>query len=171
MTCRNHSRSRPHFRLAPMSMEHCRAICAWRYEPPYHVYQWEAWEKIHETGYEFGDAAIREAQYASVLDENGELAGFAQFFPLEGVTRLGLGMRPDLCGRGFGPAFVSAIVEEARKRRPHDEIDLEVLVWNERARIAYERAGFAITDRYERNTPAGIAEFYCMAYVGRGGAE
>lgn len=154
------------FRLTPMNLQHCRAICGWRYEPPYDIYQWEAWDRVSKTGYEFGDERIRETQYASVLDANGELAGFVQFFPMEGVTRLGLGMRPDLCGKGLGPAFVKAIVAEARRRKPENEIDLEVLVWNDRARIAYERAGFAVTDRYVRNTPAGEAEFYCMVYKG-----
>lgn len=156
--------NRSSFRLVTMTLAHCRTICEWRYQPPYHIYEWKAWEQVAETGYEFGDADIRDAQYASVVDENDALIGFAQFFPMEGVTRLGLGMRPDLCGQGFGPSFVGAIAREACRRKPDDEIDLEVLVWNERARIAYERAGFEVADQYERLTPRGAAEFYCMVY-------
>ena len=91
--------------------------------------------------------------------------GFAQLFPMEGVTRLGLGMRPDWCGLGMGKRFVQSIVAEARRRRPEDEIDLEVLAWNERAIRTYRNAGFQLTDTYERMTPTGKALFHCMVYM------
>lgn len=158
------------FRLhaVPMNIRHCQDICSWVYEPPYDIYQWNAWAQMEEEAEEFGDRQIRETQYISVLDEEDTLVGYAQLFPLVGVTRLGLGMRPELCGLGLGPAFVRAIVEEARKRRPDDEIDLEVLEWNERAKKAYAKAGFTVTDRYERPTPKGPMEFLCMVYEGGG---
>lgn len=117
---------------------------------------------------EFADPQIREEQYRAVVDENGILSGFVQFFPIVGVTRLGLGLRPDLCGKasGIGTQFVHLLVQEAQRRTPQQEIDLEVLVWNERAIQTYERAGFTITDTYERSTPTGLAAFHCMVYNG-----
>lgn len=154
----------PRFRIVPMNIRHCQDICTWTYEPPYDIYQWSSWAQMEEDGDEFGDRQIRETQYVSVLDGEGTLIGYAQLFPLQGVTRLGLGLRPELCGRGLGPAFVRCIVEEARSRRPDDEIDLEVLVWNHRARRAYAKAGFVVTDRYERPTPKGPMEFLCMVH-------
>ncbi|ALS25691.1 acetyltransferase [Paenibacillus sp. 32O-W] len=148
----------------PMTEEHARALCEWRYEPPYDLFQFDDWQEMQAQGIEFGDPEIRARQYAAVLDREGELAGFAQFFPLLGVTRLGLGLRPDRCGRGEGPGFVRAIAEEALRRAPGDTVDLEVLTWNERAIRAYEKAGFVITDTYVRATPTGDAEFHCMVY-------
>ena len=99
--------------------------------------------------------------------KNGMLSGFVQFFPIVGVTRLGLGLRPDLCGKGggIGTQFVQLLVQEAQRRTPRQEIDLEVLVWNERAIQTYERAGFTITDTYEKWTPTGMADFHCMVYT------
>lgn len=73
-------------------------------------------------------------------------------------------MRPDLLGKGMGAAFVQAIVGDASQRHPEDEIDLEVLTWNNRAIRAYQKAGFFITDTYERPTPEGMGEFHCMVY-------
>ncbi|WP_409343489.1 GNAT family N-acetyltransferase [Paenibacillus sp. MBLB4367] len=151
-------------RIREMNEADGLAICGWRYEPPYDIYAWEPWEMMVAGGKEFADPEIRKAQYASVDDEGGELIGFAQFFPLVGVTRLGLGLRPDRCGQGRGLAFVQEIVAEAKRRTPDHEIDLEVLVWNDRARKVYEKAGFRITDTYERGTPTGTAEFHCMVY-------
>jgi ribosomal protein S18 acetylase RimI-like enzyme len=98
------------------------------------------------------------------LDDENKLSGFAQYFPMIGVTRLGLGMHPELCGQGRGSDFVRAIAEEVRRRKPEDEIDLEVLTWNQRAIRAYEAAGFELTDTYERRTPDGKKPFYCMVY-------
>lgn len=153
------------FFIVPMNIRHCQDICTWTYEPPYDIYQWSSWAQMEEESSEFADQEIRETQYISVLDEeDGVLVGYAQLFPIEGVTRLGLGMRPELCGHGIGPAFVRFIAEEARRRRPQDEIDLEVLAWNIRAQKAYAKAGFTITDSYERPTPKGEMGFYCMVY-------
>ncbi|WP_094096312.1 GNAT family N-acetyltransferase [Paenibacillus physcomitrellae] len=143
---------------------HGAEICTWTYEPPYNIYGWLPWEQMKGLEVEFGDPAIRGQQYVSVLDDSGELCGFAQLFPIEGVTRLGIGMKPELCGRGRGPAFVAAIVQEALRRKPENEIDLEVLTWNTRAIRAYQKAGFTITDMYERQTPEGMKPFYCMVY-------
>lgn len=161
----NSSTSAPSFLAVPMNIRHCQDICTWIYEPPYDIYHWSSWSHMEENGEEFGDTQIRETQYISILDQQTQLmVGYAQLFPLEGVTRLGLGMRPELCGHGIGPSFVRFVAEEARRRRPQDEIDLEVLVWNDRARKAYVRAGFVVTDEYERPSPTGIMPFYCMVY-------
>lgn len=113
---------------------------------------------------EFADPHLRTNQYAAVMNENEELAGFAQFFTMRGVTRLGLGMRPDLCGKGHGLDFVEAIVAEAKQRAPLNEIDLEVFPWNIRAIKVYEQAGFVIDDTYKRMTTSGLASFHCMVY-------
>lgn len=152
------------FGVRPMTEEDAEQICAWTYEPPYHLYGFLPWNQTQALGIEMGDPDIRRAQYVSVTNAAGELAGFAQLFPLVGVTRLGLGMRPDLLGQGQGASFVLVIAQEALRRHPEDEIDLEVLTWNERAIRAYKKAGFRITDTYERPTPTGQGQFHCMVF-------
>ncbi len=156
--------SEPLYRIAPLLPEHCREICTWRYPAPYDIYEWRPWELMVSLQEEFADPRLRDEQYRAVLDREGELCGFAQLFPIVGVTRLGLGLHPDRCGGGNGAAFVRAIAEEARRLQPEHEIDLEVLTWNERAIRAYRSACFEITDTYERMTPNGPAAFYCMVW-------
>jgi RimJ/RimL family protein N-acetyltransferase len=117
-----------------------------------------------QSGSEFADPELRSRQFAAVVNAAEALVGFAQFFPIQDVTRLGLGMRPDLCGQGLGSSFVGAIAHEARRRRPDDEIDLEVLTWNTRAIRVYERSGFEITDTYTKRTLTGPGEFHCMVW-------
>jgi len=152
------------FQTVTMTEEHAKMICSWIYPPPYDIYGFLPWEQMKGLEIEFGDAVIRREQYISVLDDKGSLWGFAQLFPMHEVIRIGLGMRPDWCGHGMGKRFMEAIVTEAVRRRPTDEIDLEVMTWNVRAIRAYEQAGFAITDTYERATPTGKALFHCMVY-------
>ncbi|TBL72745.1 GNAT family N-acetyltransferase [Paenibacillus thalictri] len=149
-----------------MTEEHGKLICGWKYPAPYDIYNWPSWEQMKRHEEEFADPRIRSSQYHAVIDASGELCGFAQLFPMLGVTRLGLGMKPDRCGRrqGAGTAFVKAIVQEARRLKSDDEIDLEVLTWNERAIRTYAKAGFEPTDSYEKMTPKGMSAFYCMVY-------
>lgn len=152
------------FHTIPLTELHAAEVCTWIYEPPYNIYGWMAWEQMKELGIEFGDPIIREKQYLSVLDKHEQLAGFAQLFPLGDTIRLGIGMRPDLCGHGYGEEFVRAIVQTAQERSATAEIDLEVLTWNQRAIRTYQKADFYITDMYERRTPDGMKPFYCMVY-------
>lgn len=151
-------------RIVPMSAAHAEAICSWRYPPPYDRFNWPSWEEMSARGIEFGDPWLRETQYAAVLNVRDELIGYVQFFPLLKVTRLGLGLRPDLCGKGAGAVLTRLAAEEALRRSPGDEVDLEVLAWNTRAIRAYEKAGFVLDDTYCRQTSAGPEMFYCMVY-------
>lgn len=155
------------YHAVPMKPEDAEQICLWTYDPPYNIYGWLPWDQMQALEVEFGDPLIRKQQYVSIVDDQGALSGFAQLFPMEGVVRLGIGMRPDLCGQGTGHLFVQAIVKEARKRYPKRQIDLEVLTWNQRAIRAYRKCGFTITDTYEKRTPSGNKPFYCMVYQGR----
>ncbi|MCR2807840.1 GNAT family N-acetyltransferase [Paenibacillus soyae] len=152
--------------MAPMTDIHAAELCEWRYDPPYDFYNWPAWEDMKKDGIEFGDPVLRYNQYASVLGPGGLLIGFAQFFPLgTSVIRLGLGLRPELCGLGLGQLLVRAVSEEARRRSPGAEVDLEVLTWNARAIRTYEKAGFRIEDTYMRPTKDGEQECHCMVYA------
>ncbi|MFK4305024.1 MULTISPECIES: GNAT family N-acetyltransferase [unclassified Paenibacillus] len=152
------------YRIVPMDEQQAAAICEWRYDSPYNIYGWLPWEQMKALEVEFGNPSLRQEQYVAVLDDENILTGFAQYFPMIGVTRLGLGMHPGLCGHGRGAEFVRAIAEEARRRNPENEIDLEVLTWNGRAIRAYKAAGFELTDTYERQTPDGKKPFHCMVY-------
>jgi [ribosomal protein S18]-alanine N-acetyltransferase len=154
----------PIVQVVPLTETHCRDICTWVYPVPYDVYNWRPWEIMLSAKEEFADEELRAEQYRAVVDDNEMLLGFAQFFPIVGVTRIGLGMRPDLCGNGLGVDFVKAIAAEAKQKTPSNEIDLEVLAWNIRAYLVYQKAGFVHTDTYTRMTPTGRNSFYCMVW-------
>src|SRR5207302_6754773 len=92
-----------------------RAIVEWQYEPPYDIYD--------------VDPEERESTVRSILDpakcyfaawSRDDLVGFACFgsdaqvpggdYCGVGILDVGLGLRPDLTGKGIGRSFVEAII-------------------------------------------------------------
>jgi ribosomal-protein-alanine N-acetyltransferase len=151
-----------------LTEQYCKEICTWHYPAPYDVYNWPSWEIMVAEDMQFADPDIRETQFTAVVRKGekhtDELIGYVQYFPMHEVSRLGLGIRPDLCDKGLGLVFMAAILKEATIKTPNHEIDLEVHTWNVRAQKTYAKAGFVKTDEYERMTPTGMGRFYCMVY-------
>ena len=80
-----------------------------------------------------------------MLTEDGAIAGFYFFVERGDAIFYGLGLRPDLTGRGLGLAFVTAGLDFARERFGASRFVLDVAEFNERAIHVYERAGFRQT--------------------------
>lgn len=154
----------PTFILDKMTEEDGQAVCDWRYPAPYERYRWPSWETMVNDNREFADPETRQTQYMALRNENHQLIGYVQFFSLDRTIRIGLGLRPDSCDRGFGPAVIAMAVEQAKLRQPGAEIDLEVEQWNRRAIRAYQKAGFVITDQYERKAMHGTVFVFCMVW-------
>lgn len=157
------------FTFAPLDVEAARAIMTWRYEEPYSIYNWEAEDDPAEM-------LDRRSPHYAVRDERGELVGFFAYgssaqvwnsgephLYSEGKTiTVGLGMRPDLTGRGLGLAFVRAGLDFAREQFAPEQFRLYVLTFNERAIRVYERAGFERAGIYVQHNPAGDRDFLEM---------
>jgi len=157
----------PPLTLEPMTEEEGREVCRWRYPEPYHLFRWPPWDDMVKQEREFGDPHIRARQYLSVRTSDDErLVGYVQLFPMERTVRIGMGLRPDCCDRGWGVHLTRLVVQEAARRRPDAEIDLEVEKWNRRAIRTYEKAGFVVTDQYDRRATHGIVSVYCMVWRG-----
>ena len=124
------------------------AMLAWRYDPPYDTY-----DPAVEDGYR--DSVGSPTWFAAVDPDDGTLVGFLECRVADREVEIGLGLRPDLVGRGIGLSFVETIVGFIRDRWAPDAITLDVFPWNERAIRAYERAGFVRGVEYERTFKDG----------------
>lgn len=156
-----------------MNAEDARAICAWRYDEPYAVYNMgaDADEVIVES-----EMLDRRSPYYAVRDENGELVGSFGFgsssevwdnpephlYADGRIVTIGLGMRPDLTGKGLGLAFVKAGLNFAQREFQPGAFRLYVLPFNERAIRVYERLGFQRTGTYMQHNEQGDREFVEM---------
>lgn len=137
------------YTLRPISEPEARAISGWRYPAPYATY----------NGDPSSVASLLEPRYAyhAVVDASDELVGYFCFgedatvpdgrrLGLYDETALdvGLGMRPDLTGRGLGAAFVLAGLRFAAGRYAPPAFRLTVVASNRRAVKVYERVGFEV---------------------------
>lgn len=130
-------------RLAELSEEDARAIAAWRYPAPYDCYDSPTWEQMEREGWAICDDGIRRTQFRSLrAHDDPPPAGYVRFRPAGEGLALHLGVRPDLCGRGLGRAFLDLVLGEARRRADGVPVTLQVRRFNARAIAAYRRAGF-----------------------------
>jgi ribosomal-protein-alanine N-acetyltransferase len=143
-----------------MSDEDAREICRWHYEPPYDFYDAQSDQDDLE---ELLDPWRRKEAYFSAFDGSGDLVGFFQFERDGKTVDVGLGMRPDLTGKGLGVGYLLAGLEFARERFAPERFTLSVTTFNERAIRVYERAGFERGHLYRHHTNGGEYLFLAMS--------
>lgn len=125
-------------------------VARWRYPPPYDLYNIDA-EPLALAHF----LAAAPGYYC--LREGGELAGFCCFGADARVpggdyaapaVDLGLGLRPDLTGRGLGRGYLDAIIGFAERELDPPALRLSVAAFNARAIRLYGRAGFREVQRF-----------------------
>jgi [ribosomal protein S18]-alanine N-acetyltransferase len=112
---------------------------SWRYPPPYDFYD------------DDGTPPKNPERFFSVCDDDGVLVGFYYFEERGDAIFYGLGLRPDLTGRGLGARFVQAGIEFAVERFGRRRLVLDVAEFNARAIRVYEHAGFRRTGNHLRS--------------------
>ncbi len=112
-------------------------LATWRYASPYDFYNGDQ------------EPVKNPERYFIARDDDG-LVGFYYFEPKDDALEYGLGLRPDLTGRGLGLEFFRQGLEFGRERYLRGRVRLFVAAFNERAIKVYERAGFRETGRHMR---------------------
>lgn len=120
-------------------------IIRWRYEPPYDIYDFEDTPDTREY--------ILDPQYNfyAMKDENDDLVGFCSFgedgqvpggnYALEALD-IGMGIHPDLTGKGFGSKFAVAVLNFASRTFQPTTYRVTIASFNLRARRVWEKNGF-----------------------------
>lgn len=153
--------------LQPMDEKAARLIINWNYPEPWSMYSFQ--------GDENELPEMLAGEYYAALDETGELVGyfcFGQPAQVPGghtvdayddqALDIGLGMRPDLTGRGLGLSFLQAGLSYAEQQLGCTRFRLSVLRGNKRAIKVYERAGFVECMTFTSKTPSNEALFVLM---------
>jgi [ribosomal protein S18]-alanine N-acetyltransferase len=154
--------------LRPMNDEEARATVSWRPEAPYDFYDVaKDPEGLEEL---LGTPERRRGYYAVRSDDElveffcfgpgGQLPSFD--YPDDGSLDAGLGLRPDLTGRGLGLEFLLAGLEFGRRHFATAGFRLAVATFNERAIQVYERAGFRRVEVFTHHTNGGEYPFLLM---------
>ena len=148
--------------VIPMTEEYAKAISLWKYDGEYSFYDHS---ENNIDGYMDGT-------HFACEDATGSLMGYFCFgadarIPTvekdvydENFLDVGLGLRPDLCGGGYGLSFLNAGLSFAQQKYRTADFRLSVAEFNRRAVKVYVRAGFQIqsevTNSYFKN------KFYVM---------
>ena len=156
--------------IAVMTQAEAEEVASWRYPGEYAFYDADFFP---DDAAELLDPARRGDGYHAARGRDGSVEGSVQLkAAADGAVEIGLGLRPDLTGRGLGAAFTAAAIELARGRGA-DRITLAVAAFNVRAVRVYERVGFVETGREVRHVAGRDWEFVEMELgpePGTGGA-
>lgn len=134
----------------------------WKYPQPYDFYDMTADLEDYE---EITDPVSRGKHYYSVL-KNHNLIGFFGVFPKESgenEIELGLGLKPDLTGKGLGKNFVTTILQYIKEEQSSVKVWLSVADFNQRAIKLYERVGFKYMGEKVQETNGGKYNFIEMS--------
>jgi len=131
--------------FSPMDETAAREIVTWRYEPPYDVYNFEDCEETIQY------ALNPHNNFFALRDREGELIGFCSFGQdgqvpggdyTEQALDIGMGIRPDFTGQGYGAIFVEAALDFARKEFSPKKFRVTIAAFNQRAQRVWEVNGF-----------------------------
>ena len=135
------------FLFKPIDEASVYIITGWRYEPPYDVYNLPHPPDATDLQY-FLDPLNA---FYCITDETDDVLAFCSFGPDGQVpggdySRLaldiGLGIRPDLTGRGRGSTFVKTVLDFARRTFAPPMSRVTVAEFNQRALRVWVKAGF-----------------------------
>lgn len=148
-----------YFYLTPMSQATAEIIANdWKYPQPYDFYDMTA---DPEDYAELVSQEARGDHYFQVI-RNGALVGFACFFENGAELEIGLGMKPELTGQGWGEDFFKAIEDFAREKYAIRKLVLNVASFNQRAQNLYTKMGFAAVSHFQQKTNGGSHDFVRM---------
>jgi [ribosomal protein S18]-alanine N-acetyltransferase len=122
-------------------------VATWHYDPPFDFYDLAS---DPADAAEMHDPA-HAAHYRAVLAEGDDLLDAFWYFDRQGdVVEVGIGLRPDMSGRGLGESFLRAQLDYATIQWSPATFRLFVAAWNRRAIRLYERLGFSEARREAR---------------------
>jgi ribosomal-protein-alanine N-acetyltransferase len=132
----------PPFRFRPLRLRDALAASRWRYPDEYAMYNLDLAPLLVATALRGPLAALAGVSYYTAAADGDALIGVFSLMRRGTDVEIGVGLRPDLNGRGLGLAFVLQGLALARKRYTPQSFSLHVATFNRRAITVYERAGF-----------------------------
>ena len=129
----------------------------WHYNDMYSFYNME---NDPEDLEEIITPKLRGDKYYQVVDDQDELVGYFCLERLsEGKVEVGLGLRPDLTGRGLGLNFITEIEAFIQNNFNYRIVVLSVASFNKRAIKVYQRAGFKTDGSKLQKSNDSVYEF------------
>jgi ribosomal-protein-alanine N-acetyltransferase len=157
--------------ILKMNKEYAKEICSWKYTSPYTVYNIQSSEE--------GISELLSGSYYAAVDENNELVGFYCFgecarvpsgkdsgvYKDEAIVDIGIGLRPDLCGKGNGLEFLRKCTVLGENLYLCKNFRITVSKFNKRAIAVYKKFGFREQTAFRSTAKDTDDAFIVMTYT------
>ena len=143
------------FSIVPLSRAGIDSITQWRYAPPYDLYNLDGPLRPEDIDY-FLDPAFA---YHEIANAAGVIVGFCSFgvdaqVPggdyQDDALDIGMGIRPDLTGHGWGAIFAKAVMAFARDQYRPPRLRVTIAAFNQRAQRVWQKLGFQPVTHFAR---------------------
>lgn len=151
------------YQIKKMTRSEALEYLNWQYPEPYTFYNMPA-AALEECLAEIMDPDSGTDYYAVYLEK--VYYGICCFKLDKAGLELGLGIRPEECGKHNGRRFTLAVVDYLRRNLSYKgRIWLRVADFNERAQRTYESAGFKPFDQQLAFSWEGLVNFIHMEWM------
>lgn len=142
-------------RFFPIDEASARQIIEWRYSPPYDIYNIST-ENLTETANYFLNP---EYSYHILKDDKDNLIAFCTFGIdaqvsggdySEAALDIGMGLQPDLTGKGKGQVLIQSVLDFAHQKYQPRTVRVTIAEFNKRAIRVWEKAGFQHVQTFHR---------------------
>ena len=145
----------------PLTEADKREICSWHYDGEYAIYDLPPYEEMKMQ--KIGFLNPKQEKNFFAFWEGNKLVGFVNILEEPMEVFIGIGVNPNLCGRGYGCQILQDAYDISKSRCPQKPLYLEVRSLNKRAVRCYENAGFRIDgEPFEQITGIGAGTFLRM---------
>lgn len=126
--------------MSSMNEYAVKNLCSWNYPQPYDTYNFMSYEEAVQSN----AAILNKKNWDNYLCfwENNVLTAYIKFYIYSKKLMIGIGLSPEMCGKGLGGFYLKKGIDEANKRYPDKALWVQVRSWNQRAISCYESCGF-----------------------------
>jgi len=144
------------FTFQPMDEASARTVSEWRYDAPYEIYNLGS----DDVEKEIQSLLDPQNAYHSITDEHGDLVAYCCFGPdgqvpggdySAAALDIGLSVRPNLTGQGYGLMYINAVLDFARRTFSPTAFRVTVAEFNQRAQRVWQKAGFRPLQAFQRS--------------------
>ncbi len=136
-------------------------ILTWKYDGKYSFYD----NDIQKEKMEWIESFVDSDDNFSIYNDSNKLVGNCSFYYIEEFFCVGLQMKPELTGKGFGVEFAKSIIDFGREKYKFNYIDLIVAKFNNRAIKVYEKLGFKVIEEFVNTIRENDYDFLAMRLV------
>lgn len=153
--------------ITPLESHHGREILTWRYPYPYDVYNFQG---DIESG--LADLLHPSQTFFVISNELGDLVGYCSFGAdgqvpggdySAGALDIGMGIRPDLTGKGNGTYYAQAVVDFGIEHFHPERLRVTIADFNQRAQNVWRKLSFEPVETFIKSGTENKFVILCRA--------